>query len=97
MINDSLDLPFERPEETYSTSPHLYHDLGIDPAAKGTIAPSGPPTPKRPDQPSPSKSARPRPDKDATRARTRRRLRNGVPVERKKVVTRSRDHGTATD
>jgi superfamily II DNA/RNA helicase len=97
MINHSLDLPFEEPEETYSTSPHLYHDLGIDPAAQGTIAPSGPLRSKRPDQSSPSKPARPRPDRDPTRARTRRRLRNGVPVERKNVVTRSRDHGTATD
>ena len=97
MINHSLDLPFEEPEETYSTSPHLYHDLGIDPAAQGTIAPSGPLISKRPDQSSPSKPARLRPDRDPTRARTRRRLRNGVPVERKNVVTRSRDHGTATD
>ena len=97
MINHSLDLPFEEPEETYSTSPHLYHDLGIDPAAQGTIAPSGPLRSKRPDQSSPSKPARLRPDRAPTRARTRRRLRNGVPVERKNVVTRSRDHGTATD
>jgi superfamily II DNA/RNA helicase len=97
MINDSLDLPFEQPEETYSTSPHLYHDLGIDPAAKGTIAPHGPHTPQRPDQPSPSKAARSRPAKDATRTRTRRRLRNGVPIERKKIVTRSDDHGPATN
>jgi superfamily II DNA/RNA helicase len=97
MINHSLDLPFEEPEETYSTSPHLYHDLGIDPAAKGTVAPSGPLRSKRPDQSSPSKSARPQTERDPTRARTRRRLRNGVPVERRNVVTRSRDHGTATD
>ncbi len=98
MINDTLDLPFEQPEETYSTSPHLYHDLGIDPAAKGTIAASGRPlTSKKPDQASPSKSARPRPDRKTTSARTRRRLRNGIPIERKKVVTRSHDHRTATD
>ena len=96
MINDALALPFEQPDETYSTSPHLYHDLGIDPAAKGTIAPSGPLTAKKPDQSSPSKSARPRADKETTRTRTRRRLRNGVPVEHKKV-TRSRDHRAATD
>ncbi len=96
MINDALALPFEQPDETYSTSPHLFHDLGIDPAAKGTIAPSGPLTAKKPDQSSPSKSARPRADKETTRTRTRRRLRNGVPVEHKKV-TRSRDHRAATD
>jgi superfamily II DNA/RNA helicase len=96
MINDTLDLPFEQPEETYSTSPHLYHDLGIDPAAKGTIA-SGSLTSKKPDQSSPSKSARPRPDRKTTRARTRRRLRNGIPVERDKVVTSSHDHRTAAE
>ena len=97
MINDTLDLPFEQPEETYSTSPHLYHDLGIDPAAKGTIAASGSLASKKPDQSSPPKSARPRPDRETTQARTRRRLRNGIPVEREKVVTRSHDHHTATD
>jgi superfamily II DNA/RNA helicase len=84
MINDTLDLPFEQPEETYSTSPHLYHDLGIDPAAKGTIRPSKPRTSKPPDESSPSKSARTRPGTDPARTRIRRRFRNGVPVERKK-------------
>jgi superfamily II DNA/RNA helicase len=97
MINDTLDLPFEQPEETYSTSPHLYHDLGIDPAARGTLAATGSLTSKKPDQSSPSKSARPRPDRETTRARTRRRLRNGIPVEREKVVTSSHDHRTATE
>ncbi|MDQ3663557.1 MAG: DEAD/DEAH box helicase, partial [Actinomycetota bacterium] len=29
MINRELGLPFEEPQETYSTSEHLYHDLGI--------------------------------------------------------------------
>ncbi len=37
VINNALGLPFETPEETYSTSAHLFHDLGIDPAAKGRI------------------------------------------------------------
>ena len=83
MINETLGLPFEQPEETYSTSPHLYHDLGIDPAAQGTMRPSKPLTSKRPDESSASKSARTRPDTNPTRTRTRRRLRNGVPVERK--------------
>ena len=39
VINATLNLPFEQPEETYSTSAHLYHDLGIDPSAKGRIVP----------------------------------------------------------
>ena len=43
VINNTLGLPFEEPEETYSTSAHLYHDLGIDPAAKGRITPPKPP------------------------------------------------------
>ena len=97
MINEILDLPFEQPEETYSTSPHLYHDLGIDPAAKGTIAPSGQRTSKRRDQSGPAKSTRARHDTEQTRKRTRRRLRDGVPVEPRKVVTRSRGHRTTTD
>ena len=43
VINNTLGLPFEEPEETYSTSAHLFHDLGIDPAAKGRIVPPKPP------------------------------------------------------
>jgi superfamily II DNA/RNA helicase len=37
VINNTLGLPFEEPQETYSTSDHLFHDLGIDPAARGRI------------------------------------------------------------
>ena len=40
VINNTLGLPFEQPQETYSTSAHLYHDLGIDPSAKGRIVPA---------------------------------------------------------
>ena len=94
MINDALGLPFEQPEETYSTSPHLYHDLGIDPAAKGTIAPSRPPTSGESRL---SKSSRTPLGTDTSRTRTRRRLRNGIPVERRRVVTRSRDHKNPGD
>jgi superfamily II DNA/RNA helicase len=80
VINNTLGLPFEEPEETYSTSAHLYHDLGIDPAARGRIGPAGEPqSTKREYKPSTSSRAAPRP---TTRSRTRRRLRNGVPVER---------------
>jgi len=95
VINNTLGLPFEEPEETYSTSPHLFHDLGIDPAAKGRIARSGSRTADRPNAPGPSSSDRTRPRLD--RIRTRRRLRNGIAVERKRVETRSRDHGTSGD
>ncbi len=46
VINNTLGLPFEQPQETYSTSAHLYHDLGIDPAARGRIVPPKPPEPR---------------------------------------------------
>ena len=45
VINNALGLPFETPEETYSTSAHLFHDLGIDPKAKGRL---NEPTPEPP-------------------------------------------------
>ena len=45
VINNALGLPFETPEETYSTSAHLFHDLGIDPASKGRL---NEPTPEPP-------------------------------------------------
>ncbi|HZA72356.1 MAG TPA: DEAD/DEAH box helicase [Propionibacteriaceae bacterium] len=75
VINSTLGLPFEDPEETYSTSAHLFHDLGIDPAAKGRITP-----------PKPSSAGEDGGDRKSRRAERpkktgRRRLRNGVPVE----------------
>jgi superfamily II DNA/RNA helicase len=73
VINNTLGLPFEEPQETYSTSPHLYHDLGIDPGAKGRIAPPR----SKPAEPKTQPRERP-----ARRSRTRQRLRNGVPVAR---------------
>jgi superfamily II DNA/RNA helicase len=44
LINAALDLPYPDPPETYSTSEHLYHDLGIPRAARGRLpgAPEGP-------------------------------------------------------
>ncbi|MFW6867558.1 DEAD/DEAH box helicase [Nocardioides sp. CPCC 206347] len=42
MINKALDLPFDEPLETYSTSEHLYHDQGIAPGTKGRLIPAPP-------------------------------------------------------
>ncbi|WP_328991764.1 DEAD/DEAH box helicase [Kribbella sp. NBC_01245] len=39
-INKALDLPYDEPQEMYSTSPELYHDLGIPTEAKGRIVPA---------------------------------------------------------
>ncbi len=45
LINKALDLPFEEPVETYSTSDHLFHDMAIDRNVKGRLKP---PSPKEP-------------------------------------------------
>ncbi|WP_431999589.1 DEAD/DEAH box helicase [Streptomyces sioyaensis] len=37
LINKALDLPFDEPEETYSTSPHLYEQLHIPAGTKGVL------------------------------------------------------------
>jgi superfamily II DNA/RNA helicase len=37
LINKALDLPFDNPEETYSTSEHLYELLGIPAGTKGVL------------------------------------------------------------
>src|SRR3954463_942891 len=42
MINKTLDLPFDEPQETYSTSEHLFHDQGIAPGTKGRIVDAAP-------------------------------------------------------
>jgi superfamily II DNA/RNA helicase len=72
VINNTLGLPFEEPQETYSTSDHLYHDLGIDRSARGRIAP--------PKEEAESDHAPRKPRERAPRKRSRQRLRNGVPV-----------------
>ena len=46
MINKTLDLPFDEPQETYSTSEHLFHDQGIAPGTKGRIADPAPKPPR---------------------------------------------------
>jgi superfamily II DNA/RNA helicase len=45
LINKELGLPFDEPLETYSTSDHLFHDLGIPRDAKGRLKE---PSPKEP-------------------------------------------------
>jgi superfamily II DNA/RNA helicase len=42
MINKTLDLPFDEPQETYSTSEHLFHDQGIPAGTKGRIVDPAP-------------------------------------------------------
>ena len=89
VINNALGLPFPEPEETYSTSEHLFHDMGIDPKAKGRIK-DPEPEPERPREPreggrgrngSRSEAKGDTKSESSSRSRGRRRLRNGVPVE----------------
>ncbi len=95
VINSTLGLPFETPEETYSTSPHLFHDLGIDPNAKGRLTPPASastepaePAERRHGRRGRGAAAEATADQAAestgssrrSRQRQRRRLRNGVPV-----------------
>jgi superfamily II DNA/RNA helicase len=83
VINNALGLPFETPEETYSTSAHLFHDLGIDPSAKGRLN-DPEPVAEAPREPREggrgSGRKRSEGEGSASKSRNRRRLRNGVPV-----------------
>jgi len=88
MINRELDLPFDQPEETYSTSEQLYHDLGIPREATGRVVAAAPGAARpglvgrggtdrgggRGDRTRPT-AERPR------RQRSRNRTRSGTPVE----------------
>ncbi len=47
LINKALDLPFEEPLETYSTSEHLFTDLGIQRDVKGRLKPPSPKEPRK--------------------------------------------------
>ncbi|HYJ69907.1 MAG TPA: DEAD/DEAH box helicase [Nocardioidaceae bacterium] len=90
VINNALDLPFEDATETYSTSEHLYRDLGIPPGVKGRLK-DPTPTPKSESESDPDSDRRgpaSKPGKNGVdkgsdrprRRRKRRRTRAGQPV-----------------
>jgi superfamily II DNA/RNA helicase len=70
MINKALDLPFDEPQETYSTSEHLYHDLGIPTEAQGRIVPPTPQPTTRDEAPR-ERARHERTSRPRTRSRTR--------------------------
>jgi superfamily II DNA/RNA helicase len=79
MINNSLGLPYPDPAETYSTSEHLFHDLGIPPGTKGRLVQA------REEKARPASTGQ-RPtkgtdDRPVRRRRTRVRTRRGKPVD----------------
>jgi superfamily II DNA/RNA helicase len=78
VINKTLDLPFDEPLETYSTSEHFYHDMGIAPGTKGRIVPEKPAEPRAAkDAGSGSRAGTDRPRRNRSRSRTR----GGEPVQ----------------
>jgi len=88
LINKALDLPFDEPVETYSTSPHLFHDLGIPSDAKGRLVPE---KPRETSRESGERRSDERPRR--TRPRSRRRTRGGEPVEGGGSATASTEGG----
>jgi superfamily II DNA/RNA helicase len=81
MINKALDLPFDEPVETYSTSEHLLHDQGIPRGTKGRIVPEQPREPRE-DRPDRDRPARDRGDRQQrSRNRSRTRTRGGQKVD----------------
>ena len=91
LINKALDLPFDDPAETYSSSEHFFHDQGIPPGTKGRLVPEKPREPKPSSQRTDrggsdrgggvsSSSSKPREDRPR-RDRDRGRTRSGRPVD----------------
>lgn len=95
MINKALDLPFDSPQETYSTSEHLFHDQGIPAGTKGRVVD---PAPVEKKERAPREGSRERRSSDRSgsgsgasaeksgdaprrRNRNRRRTRGGASVE----------------
>ncbi|WP_293694315.1 DEAD/DEAH box helicase [uncultured Agrococcus sp.] len=64
LINRALEMDQPEPVETYSSSPHLFSDLGIPEGSKGRLQP----TPPAKDKPARGRNERSRPEGDRTRA-----------------------------
>ncbi|MFI6209501.1 DEAD/DEAH box helicase [Streptomyces sp. NPDC051041] len=94
LINKALDLDFNDPPETYSTSPHLFSDLGIPEGTKGVLPRSertraglaaeeledlGEPGGRRGRGRDESRTADP--ERPARTPRRRRRTRSGAPLD----------------
>jgi superfamily II DNA/RNA helicase len=72
MINKALDLPFDDPAETYSSSEHFFHDLGIAKGTKGRIKKAAPERPATKDS-GDGEGGRERAPRNRSRNRTRSR------------------------
>ena len=86
VINKQLDLPFDEVLETYSTSEHFFHDMGIAPGTKGRLVPEKPAEPRASSSEGGRSGGRAdsgdRPAEDRPRRnRSRTRTRSGEPVD----------------
>lgn len=86
MINKTLDLPFDEPVETYSTSEHLFHDQGIAPGTKGRIVPEKP-VERAPREDRGDRAERGQRSERAPRNRNRTRTRSGSTAEAGETAT----------
>jgi superfamily II DNA/RNA helicase len=92
VINKTLNLDFPEPPESYSTSPELMADLGIPEGTKGRLKA---PEPKEPRERTSDRGSKGHHGHDKERSerpardRSRRRLRNGVPITEEGVVEAS--------
>jgi superfamily II DNA/RNA helicase len=81
MINTALDLPFDEPVETYSTSEHLFHDQGIPKGTKGRIVDPQPEKPREERSDRAPRERGERPERPRNRNRSRTRTRSGEKLE----------------
>jgi superfamily II DNA/RNA helicase len=87
VINRILDLPFPELLETYSTSSHLFEDLGIPEGTRGRVKEAAPREPRRRDDHDKGEHAPRKREDRPKQERSRRRLRNGQPVEGEAAAT----------
>ncbi len=82
MIDKALGLDSPEPAETYSSSPHLYAELGIPAEASGTVGARRKPQARRGERPTSSETSQNSGKSGSARsgARQRRRTRGGQPV-----------------
>jgi superfamily II DNA/RNA helicase len=102
VINRALELPFEDPPETYSTSDHFYEVLGIPRDAKASIGPrSGGPRKDTRDSGGRAPGGRDGGSRSSgqsrNRNRSRQRTRNGEPVKDGAAVPATQAGGSQGD
>lgn len=97
VINRALDLHFPELLETYSTSPHLFEDLGIPEGTRGRLVDAPPREPREHSERKHADRDRGERKERPQRDRSRRRLRNGQPVEGEAGGTTAEPVATGTD